>query len=105
MIIVGRAIGPMRLAARIPWSHRTRCTKAWQTLIRLVLLAYRRLFEDMLSAELLQRFRECTNGGFVLGSAKFERQIAAMLGRRTWKGAPERPLKEIDADEQGELAL
>jgi putative transposase len=67
--------------------------------------AYRRLFEDMLSAELLQRFRECTNGGFVLGSPKFERQIAAMLGRRTWKGAPGRPLKEIDADAQGELAL
>ena len=95
----------MRLAARIPWSHRTRCTKAWQTLIRLVLLAYRRLFEDMLGAESHQCFRECTNGGFVIGSAKFERQIAAMLGRRTWKGAPERPLKEIDADAQGERAL
>jgi putative transposase len=67
--------------------------------------AYRKLFEDMLSAELLHRFRECTNGGFVLGSPKFERQIAAMLGRRTWKGAPGRPLKEIDADAQGELAL
>jgi putative transposase len=61
--------------------------------------AYRRLFDDMLSAELLQRFRECINGGFVLGSPKFERQIAAMIGRRTWKGAPGRPLKEIDADE------
>jgi dihydrofolate reductase len=59
----------------------------------------------MLSAELLQRFRECTNGGFVFGSPEFERQIAAILGRRTWKGAPGRPLKEIDADEQGELAL
>jgi putative transposase len=67
--------------------------------------AYRRLFEGMLSAELLQRFRECTNGGFVLGSPKFEWQIAAMLGRRIWKGAPGRPLKEIDADAQGELAL
>jgi putative transposase len=63
------------------------------------------LFEDILSAELLQRVRECTNGGFVLSSAEFERQIAAMLGRRTWKGAPGRPLKKIDADAQGELAL
>jgi putative transposase len=34
--------------------------------------ACRRLFEDMFSAELLQRFRESTNGGFVLGSPKFE---------------------------------
>ncbi|WP_216819300.1 hypothetical protein [Thiohalocapsa sp. ML1] len=47
--------------------------------------AYRSLFEDELSAEVLGRLRECTNGGFVLGSEKFERQIAAMLGRRTWK--------------------
>ncbi|QQO57244.1 MAG: transposase [Thiohalocapsa sp. PB-PSB1] len=67
--------------------------------------AYRRLFEDMLGAESHQCFRECTNGGFVIGSAKFKRQIAAMLGRRTWKEAPGRPLKEIDADAQGELAL
>jgi putative transposase len=67
--------------------------------------AYRRLFEDTLSAELHQRFRECTNGGFVLGSPKFERQIAVMLGRRTWKGLPGRPRKETDADGQGELAL
>jgi len=43
------------------------------------LAAYRRLFEDALSAELLQRLRDCANGGFVLGTAKFERQIAAML--------------------------
>ena len=67
--------------------------------------AYRRMFEGMLNDELLQHFRECTNGGFVLGSPKFECQIAGMLGRRIWKGAPGRPLKEIDADAQGELAL
>ena len=67
--------------------------------------AYRRSFEDALSTEPHQRLGECTNGGFVLGSPKFERQIAAMLGRRTWKGAPGRPPKETDADGQGELAL
>ena len=43
------------------------------------LAAYRRLFEDALSAELLQRLRDCANGGFVLGTAKFERQIATIL--------------------------
>ena len=32
------------------------------------LIAYRRLFEDALSAETLQKLRECTNGKFVLGS-------------------------------------
>ena len=56
--------------------------------------AYRRLFEDGLSPVLRERLRGCTNGGFVLGSPKFERQIAAMLGRRTWKGAPGRPRSE-----------
>jgi putative transposase len=67
--------------------------------------AYRGLFEDWLSAELLGRLRDCTNGGFVLGRPKFERQIAAMLGRRTWKGLPGRPRKKTHADKQGELAL
>ena len=51
--------------------------------------AYRRLFEDALSAELLQRLRDCTNGGFVLGSPRFVRQIAgtpAQEGRRRRAG-------------------
>jgi len=69
------------------------------------LAAYRRLFEDELSAEILQRLREATNGGFVLGSPKFERQIAAMLNRRTWKGSPGRPRKHTDSGRQGKLAL
>lgn len=57
------------------------------------LAAYRRLFEDVLSAELLRRLRDCTNGGFVIGSPRFERQVVAMVGRRTWKGSPGRPRK------------
>ena len=67
--------------------------------------AYRTLFEDELDAETLQRLRDCTNGGFVIGSAKFERQIAAMLGRRTWKGSPGRPRKEEPDPAQTELGL
>jgi putative transposase len=67
--------------------------------------AYRRLFEDALDAELLQRLRDCTNGGFVVGSPKFERQIAGMVGRRVCKGAPGRPRKEADAGEQEKLAF
>jgi putative transposase len=53
--------------------------------------AYRKLFADELGADVLGRLRECTNGGYVLGSAKFERKIADMVGRRTWKGLPGRP--------------
>ncbi len=69
------------------------------------LAAYRRLFEDQLSAELLEKLRAGTNGGFVIGSGRFERQIAVMVGRRTWKGSPGRPRKPIAAGEQGELPL
>lgn len=45
--------------------------------------AYRRLFADVLGDDLLSRIRESVNGGFVLGSDRFEREIAAVLGRRT----------------------
>jgi hypothetical protein len=69
------------------------------------LAAYRGLFEVVLDAELLRRLRACTNGGFVLGSPTFERQIAAMLGRRTWRGAPGRPRKDTEPGEQRELVL
>jgi putative transposase len=69
------------------------------------LAAYRSLFEDQLDTDLLEKLREGTNGGFVIGSPRFERQIATMVGRRTWKGSPGRPRKEIIAPKQGELPL
>jgi putative transposase len=64
--------------------------------------AYRQLFTDALSTEVLQRLRDCTNGGFVVGRPRFERQIAAMVGRRTWKGSPGRPPKETDIGAQSD---
>jgi hypothetical protein len=42
---------------------------------------------------MLQLLRACTKGGFVPGSAEIKRQIAAMLGRRTWKGSHGMPRK------------
>jgi len=54
-------------------------------------VAYQTLFQDTLSDDHLRRIRESVNGGFVLGNARFRRQIAAMLGRRTWRGLPGRP--------------
>jgi len=57
-----------------------------------------------LSAALLQRLRDLTSGGFLLGGPRFERQIAALLGRRTWKGSPGRPAKnEGDGGRKGSL--
>jgi len=67
--------------------------------------AYRRLFDDVLSAELLGRLRDCTNGGFVFGSSRFEQQVAAMVGRRTWKASPGRPRKETVVGDQRTLGL
>ena len=65
--------------------------------------AYRHLFETDLHASLLQRLRERTNGGFVLGSERFAQPIAAMVGRRTWKGSLGRPRKREDDEQQGQL--
>jgi len=59
--------------------------------------AYRALFKDTFNDDLLKRIRDTMNGGFVLGNARFERQIAAMLGRRTWRGSPGRPKKRESA--------
>jgi putative transposase len=67
--------------------------------------AYRALFADLLSDDLLARIRESANGGFVLGNEKFQREIAAMLGRRTWKGSPGRPKKPAPDNQQVELAF
>ncbi|WP_295544370.1 transposase [uncultured Thiohalocapsa sp.] len=69
------------------------------------LAAYRELFTDQLSAELLDKLRSGTNGGFVVGSGHFERQIATMVGRRTWRGSPGRPRKAERDGEQGALPL
>jgi putative transposase len=46
------------------------------------LAAYRELFIKNLSEPELQRIRSTTNGGFALGSERFELQMADALGRR-----------------------
>lgn len=55
--------------------------------------AYRALFSDTLSEELLTRFRKNTNACTVIGNDQFKEQIAAMLGRAvatTRRGRPKR---------------
>ena len=51
-------------------------------------------FADALSPDMLTALRDATNGGFVLGSQRFQKQIATMVGRRTWPGTSGRPRKE-----------
>jgi uncharacterized DUF497 family protein len=48
--------------------------------------AYRGLYAEALAEDLLTEIRNATNGGFALGGERFQREIAAMLGRRTWRG-------------------
>jgi putative transposase len=44
--------------------------------------AYRDLFRDDLSESQIERIRNTTNSGFVLGSARFEQRMAIELGKR-----------------------
>lgn len=55
--------------------------------------AYRRLFADALPETSLSAIRSATNGGWVLGSDRFGKEIAVMVGRRTWRGKSGRPKK------------
>lgn len=57
--------------------------------------AYRRLVVD---AATVDEIRAATNGGFVLGSTRFQEEIARMLGRRVVRGRPGRPRKEEPFD-------
>jgi putative transposase len=55
--------------------------------------AYRSLFRDTLSEELLTRLRQNTNACTVIGNDRFKTQIAAMLGRAVPTGKRGRPKK------------
>jgi putative transposase len=57
------------------------------------LQAYRALFSDTLSDELLTRLREKTNACSVIGNDRFNEQIATMLGRAVPTGKKGRPKK------------
>jgi putative transposase len=67
--------------------------------------AYRSLFVDALAEDMLREIRAATNGGYALGGARFQREIATMLGRRTWRGCPGRPPKPQRDANQIELPL
>ena len=60
-----------------------------------LIVEYQTLFTEVLDPAWVDSLRACTNGGFVLGSDRFQRQIATLLGRRTWKGSPGRPEKQV----------
>ncbi len=55
--------------------------------------AYRELFRYELDPGWVDEIRKATNGGFVLGSERFQKEVGTMLGRRTWRGIPGRPAR------------
>ena len=67
--------------------------------------AYRELFRYQLDPGLVDQIRTATNGGFVLGTERFQKEIATTLGRRTWRGVPGRPVKVEGEANQRELEL
>jgi len=66
---------------------------------------YRELFRFQLEPGLIDEIRRATNGGFLLGSERFQKEIAGMLGRRAWPGAPGRPRSDGTNKVQRRLAL
>lgn len=65
---------------------------------------YRSLFKAHLDPELVDNIRKATNGNFVLGSERFQKEVEVMLGRRARRGHAGRPRKTGLLDEaQGEI--
>lgn len=60
---------------------------------------YRALFRVHVDGALTDEIRDATNGNFVLGSARFQAQIANALGRRVVRAKAGRPAKQADANE------
>ena len=58
--------------------------------------AYRELFRYQLDPGLIDEIRKATNGNYVLGTERFEAQVAEMLGRRVTRGSPGRPRNEAN---------
>ena len=59
--------------------------------------AYRALCEAVLDPAVVDQIRLATNGGFVLGNARFQAEIGRMLGRRVVRGRAGRPPKPAEA--------
>ena len=56
--------------------------------------AYRGLLNSHVDEDLNKQIREATNGNFVLGNDRFQKEIELMLGRRVTPGRSGRPRKE-----------
>jgi putative transposase len=66
--------------------------------------AYRELFRGDLEMRLVNQIRDSANGGFVLGSERFAKQVSAALQRRVVRGQPGRPRVKDNNEAQAALS-
>lgn len=66
-------------------------------------IAYKKWFGSELESSLLNEIRQAANGGYVLGSEKFQQEVALAIGHRTWREVPGRPQKAHLEEGQGTL--
>ncbi len=65
--------------------------------------AYQKLFRFEWDSSLVNKIRQATNGGYVFGSEKFQRETALAIGHRTWRGISGRPQKASLKEGQGKF--
>jgi putative transposase len=66
--------------------------------------AYRALFKAHLDEEIVGQIRNATNGNYVLGGERFQKEIEVALGRRARRGQAGRPVNQ-PFDEENQLDL
>lgn len=64
--------------------------------------AYREMFRYPLEPGLVDEIRAATNGNYVLGTSRFQEEVAKALGRRVARGRSGRPRKQVET-ETGDL--
>jgi putative transposase len=67
--------------------------------------AYRALFEEVLDEAWMAELRAATNGGWALGSERFQAQIAAASGRRAARLPKGRPPLEDETEDGEQFSL
>lgn len=66
--------------------------------------AYRELFRYQLDPGTVDEIRQATNSNYALGSARFQAEVEAALGRRVTPGIPGRPPRKTGNPESGDMS-
>ena len=69
------------------------------------LVAYRALFRPPMDPQLIDAIRQATNGNYVLGGKRFQREMGALLKRRVTRGVAGRPKAESATDDRQQALI